>query len=175
LKEKYREYGIFYVIQQEQSDIWGAIKESFPYSEDVNIFAMPDTLFDKTAFRRQLESRPLVPFNLGVFSTQQPERFGVLVNGKVINKTPLPTASYSAWGAMIWNKAVIESWLQNDPGDYTNAINQAIENFGYDAFDLNYYYDFSTWSDYKRWLAESSGPFSDDPGVEKPAASAAQI
>lgn len=54
---------------------------------------------------------------------------------------------------------MVESWRQNNAGDYTSAINQAIANFGYDTFDLNYYHDCGTWNDYRRWLAESGSSY----------------
>ena len=175
LKEKYNNCDIFYVVQKEQSDIWGAIKESLPYAEEINLFAMPDTLFDKTAMQKRIHAGPLAAFNLGTFNTRQPERFGVLLEGRVINKARLPEASYSAWGAMIWNKAVVESWLRSDPRDYTRAINQAITEFGCETFDLNYYYDFSTWSDFKLWLAQSEETLNDESGVKESAAVSGQV
>jgi choline kinase len=155
MKEKYRRYDIFYVIQRERTDIWGAIKESFPFAEDLNLFAMPDTLFDPQCFRTLLARAAPPPFSLGTFDTQRPERFGVLHGGRVVNKsTDLPAAQYSAWGTLVWSREVVDAWLADDPRDYTLAINRAIERFGHGTFPLNYYYDFAAWADYKRWLGE---------------------
>lgn len=156
-KDQYRDLNIFYVIQRQSKDIWGAIAESFPYAEDINIFAMPDTIFDVHAFRSFFDHWAPADFALGVFETETPERFGTLINDRFVDKPKgLPMGVYTAWGTLVWSKAQVEQWRRDNPIDYTDAINRGIARVGLHTFPLKYYRDFSSWTYFREWVSQDS-------------------
>lgn len=152
MKDKYNKEDIFFVIQREQLDIWGAIKAALPFTTGYNFFGMPDTLYDGNIFRNMIKDRRF-DFVLGTFMTTTPERFGVIVNGEVINKEVLQKGTFEAWGTFGFSKEVSLFWEKFPPTDYTTAINWAIRNFGLHTVPMNDYEDFSTWEDYKKWVS----------------------
>lgn len=166
-KEKYSDCEIFYVIQKKENSMWEAIKESFPYAEDTTLFAMTDTLFNVYSFSNFISANSQASFALGTFETQIPERFGVLIEGKFHDK-PINCAAgnYLAWGTMIWSKSVVQEWLQQNPSDYTDAINIAINKFGLHMFPLDYYYDFASWSDYEIWIHTAKKQMLNEPSLK---------
>lgn len=139
---------VYFGLQQETTDIWGAIQASFPLAGDYNLFAMPDTYYPANAFEGQTFSQP---FYLGVFDTPTPERFGVLVDKKVVNKRA-PAGEYKAWGLLVWSQEVVDYWRGLYIANYTQAINLAIKEFGLHTFLIPYYYDMATWEDYQKFL-----------------------
>lgn len=156
-KDQYRDLNVFYVIQRQSKDIWGAIAESFPYADDINIFAMPDTMFSVHAFRSFLSRKATADFALGVFETETPERFGTLINGRFVDKPKgLPIGVYTAWGTLVWSEAQVEHWRRDNPIDYTDAINCGIARFGLHTFPLEYYHDFGSWTYFREWVSQNS-------------------
>jgi hypothetical protein len=143
---------IFYVIQKEKKDIWGAMLASLSYSEDINLFAMPDTYFPINCFDREYSLNK--DFWIGTHKTKFPERFGILLEDKVINKSKsLPkNREYMAWGSLVWSSSVSLFWMQEQPDTYTQAINMALSRFDYGTFDMGYYNDMATWEDYQIFL-----------------------
>jgi hypothetical protein len=139
---------IFYVIQCGTNDIWSAIVESFGYPADRYLFAMPDTLYPVDAFEGNFDA----PFLLGVHQTDEPERFGVLREGRVVNKQP--GKSGLAWGLLSWSWAVVELWQRRYITDYTDGINKAIEEFGLSTWDIRFYRDMASFNDYQGWLCQ---------------------
>jgi hypothetical protein len=146
---------VSYVLQAWKMDIWGAMLTSLPFAKDYNLFAFPDTIFDRNAFDFNYKNKG--HFYLGMHMTDMPERFGVLYNDAIVNKsTILPDDEYQAWGAMIWTKKVAKFWLdyQYEYGieNYTDAMNIAIDEFGYEDFNLGKYTDFASWTDYQKFI-----------------------
>lgn len=139
---------IFYTIQRGNNDIWSAITEAFPFRPDWTLFAMPDTLYPVDVFK-WLTKRP---FELGVFETGQPERFGVLRDGAVVNKRPLEGDAFAAWGVLAWHKDVQTLWESNPPLDYTDAINLALANFYHSTRYMDFYHDMASFEDYQEWM-----------------------
>lgn len=146
---------ILYTVQRQSKDIWGAWLESLPYAEEYNFMAFPDCYIPINTFNWLAYRENKLDFYLGLFDTNRPHRFGVLYNGKVLNKRmdlPLHT-TYNAWGTLIWSKKVAEEWLKNKfLQTYTDAINFAIDNFKWGTFNINYYYDMASWKDYVEFL-----------------------
>lgn len=141
---------LFFALQFGKNDIYSAIETSLPHAGDINYFAMPDTYIDYNTFAVNLNWADLY---LGTFLTDTPERFGVIHEGRVVNKEHLTDKStYEAWGVLIWTKNVADFWLHINPKDYTDAINKAMEIFTWDRFPLAYYYDMASWKDYRRLL-----------------------
>jgi len=94
-------------------------------------------------------------FVMGLFQTNQPERFGVVFDGQIYDKSDLFTdTSQLAWGFLSWSKRVADYWIENLDSiqNHTQAFNMAMKRFGYNTFYLDYYYDVSCFEDYKRLL-----------------------
>jgi len=142
-----RHDNLLYCTQRGGMDIWGAIYEALPFAESINLFAMPDTFFPDDAFIREFPA----PFTLGVFETDMPERFGCILDGVVVNKRPLRPPQH-AWGTMVFHKEVSDFWLDISPISYTDAINEAITEFGLATYPLDYYYDMASFEDYRRLI-----------------------
>ncbi len=139
---------IFYVVQQGDNDIYSAIEESFAIKADHYLFAMPDTLYPLDAFKRFSRES----FNLGLHLTDKPERFGVFVDGLIVDKAELPQGHYEAWGVLSWSRDIVELWQMVHPENYTEAINRAIECHGRYTWKLDFYYDMASFEDYRDWM-----------------------
>lgn len=113
---------------------------------DRYLFSMPDTVFPVAAFK----SDPGSPFVLWTFETDTPERFGLLVDGMVVDK-PKDLVG-SAWGLAAWSKDVAEMWARQGLTDHTEMWNAAIDEFGLTTAPLEYYHDFASWSDYAAFI-----------------------
>jgi dTDP-glucose pyrophosphorylase len=140
-----------YMMQKGENDIYSAIETTLPVAEELNYFAMPDTFLDYTTFTHDFD---YADFYLGTFTTTTPERFGVLVEDQVVNKSDKLEEKelYDAWGVLVWTKDVADFWLNVEPQDYTDAINKAMKVFTWDTFPLSYYFDMASWEDYRRFL-----------------------
>lgn len=145
--------GIFYVIQKGEDDIWSAVIEALPFSEDYNLFAMPDTYFPLDAFSNTLFDTH-IDFYLGVFTTKTPERFGVLIDDHIEDKSStLPgETSYTAWGTLLWTRRVAEFWMEQSTKSYTDAINEAMDEFRWGTFQMEFYRDMAKWEDYASFI-----------------------
>lgn len=115
-------------------------------------FAMPDTVYPVNVFMRE-KTKDVA---CGMFRTSQPHRFGVVSEGKIIDKPEGMTDMAIAWGLWIWSAAAMEVLTQacRETQDHTAALNVLIGKFGteIDAFLMPYYYDFATFEDYTEFL-----------------------
>lgn len=142
-----RAKNVFFVLQQNKG-MWGAIEAALPYSQDENVFIMPDTIIPIDALQ-QIELH-LSAFGLGVFETDEPWRFGTIVDDVIVNKSS--AGSNLAWGIMEWSDDVSAFWESRKLLNYTQAINLAIKEYGYEVWPLDYYYDIASWDDYLKLL-----------------------
>lgn len=146
--EATRGYGVEFVLQRGNNDIWSAIRTALDIEAERYFFTMPDTLMDDAVFERPHRA----DFGLGLFHTMTPERFGVLVGGKVVNKQaglPVPAA---AWGVLSWSERVRALWLDNEPRDYTDAINRAMRSLSWETWGIGAYHDNAALADYMALL-----------------------
>jgi hypothetical protein len=117
------------------------------------LFAMPDTYIPLETFYRRLST----DFCLGAFRTDSPERFGVIHNGRIVDKpTQLSGTKQWAWGALSWSRKVATMWLaeRDQMQTHTDAFNKAIDKFGAQGFKLDYFYDLASWPDYLALVTE---------------------
>jgi len=70
---------VMFTLQKINKDLYGAIYESLRFAKDRNLFAMPDTVYPFDIFNKSFSSQDLW---LGVFETDTPERFGVVLEDK---------------------------------------------------------------------------------------------
>lgn len=134
--------------------LWSAILEGLAFEAEHYYFAMPDTYYNADAFTHPTKA----DFSIWTHQTYTPDRFGMIVYGKIIDKPDtwediLPSA---AWGLLSWSKAVRDFWLDNvsDITTHTQAFNMAICEFSTEFFDLDYYYDIASWDDYQRLVKD---------------------
>lgn len=142
---KYKGISFFYLIQDHIGNIADAIKLVIPFIREKNIMLMPDTYLDNKNLRLGVNN--LNTLSIGTFSTTNPERFGTLLEGKIVDKPKeLPEGVYEAWGAIMFSNKVnlVDLMLSDFPG----FINTNLDG----KFNLDFYYDFASISDYKDWL-----------------------
>lgn len=139
---------IYYTIQRGDNDIWSAMIEAFPFRAEWTLFAMPDTLYPVDVFVNPLQKR----FTLGTFETSKPERFGVLHNGAVVNKSDQFHGRQTAWGVLAWHINVQQYWQSTPPANYTDAINLAMGSFDYDTRPMAFYHDMANFGEYREWM-----------------------
>ena len=158
LKDKYKDIDIFYVIQKKGLDMWAAVEVALPFTTEVNYFGMPDTIFNKNCFKIMKQNTDL-EFIMGTFLTTRPENFGVWWDNKIVNKISLsltnPETIYTAWGNFLFTDNIVNLWNIKNIKTYTEAINIAIEEYGFNQASLEYYYDFQNWDEYKKYIQEN--------------------
>ena len=146
----------YYIGQADRThDMWGAIELSFNIKAHVYLFGMPDTYYPLNTF---LKFSPHNTFNLGVFFTHNPGRYGAFlpsdpthIRDKVQNF--YPDKPVEAWGTASWTWELADFWANSTPYQhYSQAFNAAIDAFGVDAHLMDYYYDLATYVDYRELL-----------------------
>jgi hypothetical protein len=149
-KEKYKDLNIFFVINKGK-EMWDSIVASFPYTEEYNYFAMPDTLYPVDSFPNKISFNI---FGMGLFKTDKPERFGILKDGTIMNKMNcFGKKPFTAWGTLCWAKDTYEEfWKDKGIPNYTEAINVILRDGIYLEYVLDYYYDFATFKDYEEYI-----------------------
>ena len=131
--------------------LWAGIASTFYINADHYYFAMPDTYYPKNML---LDLRG-GDFNIGYFETQKPERFGVLLDGSIHDKEKMEHGVYRAWGLLSWSHKVVRFWnkYMAEIETHTQAFNMAIQQFGYTAHAMDYYFDLASWKDYKELMS----------------------
>ena len=132
---------------QQGDEMWSALLTAMETPADEYFFMMPDTYIPNIPFPATLKS----DFSIGLFRTEEPERFGVLRDGKVINKEFYDTPC-DAWGALAWTGIVSDYWKAERHSNYTDAINGAIDQFAYDKWKLDFYFDVGSMEHYAGFL-----------------------
>ena len=133
------------VFAMSMPTLWTSIKLALAIEADKYYFAMPDTMFPAETLREDLEEQLV----FGVFNTYHPERFGVFVNGVICDKENVPG---KAWGTLMWGWHVRNFWNARNYQNHTDALNDALRNFGYNIEQMDYYHDFASMQDWKEWL-----------------------
>lgn len=137
-----------------ECSLWCAIRYAALRCADAqNVFVMPDTVFGVpqgiTLTHRE--------FNLGLFLTREPGRFGVLSDGRIRDKDPELQGVWPAWGTITWSRAVAAWWLLREHqgvryADHTAAFQDAMDYFGFGTFNLDYYEDLGDWEHYSAFV-----------------------
>ena len=137
-------------FDRKDSNIFRVIAESFVCNADMYYFVMPDTLVPPDAFQNLQNGH----FNIGYFETDKPERFGVITEHGIVDKTPFPPGSYKAWGILSWDREVVDFWKKNfnKINSHTCAFNMAINEFNFTMSRMEYYFDMASFEDYARYL-----------------------
>jgi hypothetical protein len=112
--------------------------------------AFPDTYYPADIFKREFAG----DFNLILFETDEPERFGVVADDAIWDKSDLYTGHQHAYGAVVWSMEVVEFWKDHLDViiDHTHAFNLAMTEFGFETYHMDYYHDMATFEDYVEFL-----------------------
>lgn len=132
---------------QRGDEMWSAMVTAMDLPADEYFFMMPDTFIPDRPFPITLTK----DFLLGVFETDEPGRFGMLRDGRVINKDAAGGPG-KAWGALAWKRSVADFWRSQAFEDYTAAINGAIDAFGFGQWTIDFYHDIASMDYYARFL-----------------------
>lgn len=142
--KRYKNIKVKFILQG-KLELIGAINSALEYQEEINIFAMPDTIYEFDSLKRGLEllKSSHAPFVTGLFKTDLPDRFGCLIEDKFVDKPKnLPKGEYNAWGSFVFTKASSADTLD----DFMNKNNTNI------FYDIQFYMDLANFSEYKRFL-----------------------
>lgn len=149
---------IFYTsLRRDNINMWSGVQDIIPMCQDINYFGMPDTFYPDNIFLDMFPYLELYDFIFGTFWTKIPERFGVIKDGKILNKSRDlgNTTPRLAWGTLAWTKKVSDFWLKWKPKDFlTDAIQMAMDNFRWTTRTMDYYYDMASWEDYEKFLKD---------------------
>ncbi len=130
--------------------LWHEIREITHYPASQYLFAMPDTIMPYTVF----ENIKDLDVSIGIFHTDNSERFGMLRDRKIVDKQP-GEPGY-AYGAFVWSALAAEYLVEacNKYKDHTKALNALLSRFDVNMFVIDYYCDFASFSDYKRYICD---------------------
>lgn len=134
--------------------LWEVIAKIGQEKADRYLFAMPDTVYPMHIF----QNMPDKPVVMGEFSTRQPQRFGVLLDGHIYDKHKLPISqSYTAWGLWSWGREAMEFLVDAMSlyKDHSQALDSMLQRFGFVSVYMDYYYDFATFEDYREFLCST--------------------
>ncbi|MGD8814214.1 MAG: NTP transferase domain-containing protein [Anaerolineales bacterium] len=152
--------GVLFALQQGE-EIWAAFTTALKTPADEYCFLMPDTYVPDSPFPTRFDK----DFGIGFFQTWEPERFGVLRDGQIVDKQP-GDVPCQAWGVLAWKKPVADLWKHQTFPCHTDAINAAIMKFDFDSWILDYYCDIGSMEFYIDFLLKSYAEGEDaNPGI----------
>lgn len=146
------------VLEGEYLGMWEVIEhmESLGNYYNVNryLFAMPDTVYPLDIFERMPKDEPVC---IGTFETAEPQRFGVIHDGRIVDKQKLEPGMYKAWGVWSWSGDVMPVLVDalRAKKDHTAAFNLILDAFGYHETEMKYYYDFASFEHYRDFLCNT--------------------
>lgn len=141
---------VIYTVQTQGKDIWGAIITAMEAVDGYRYtFTMPDTYMPTESLRKP----PVGDFGLWTFKTDMPDRFGCIVDGRIINKDEAVLKPATAWGALTWTSDVRDFWFDRPWIEtYTEAFNLAMGAFSHGTEKLGFYQDVASLKDYAELL-----------------------
>lgn len=135
------------LAMQQGKELWAAFETALETPADEYFFLMPDTYVPSRPFPPSLDKE----FGMGLFETEEPERFGVLRGDRIIDKQS-GESPCQAWGVLAWTGSVAQYWKSRSYSSHTEAINDALQVFGYDSWHLDYYCDMGSMKLYIEFL-----------------------
>lgn len=138
--------GVIFIEQDNELNLLGAVQSALKIEAERYFFTMPDTYMRRDVFI----DAPLMGLSLGIFQTYNPERFGCLVDGLIIDKSPHIESPAPAWGVLSWRGEWRSNFFYTD--NFTNAINGIIKATGVSTWDIGYYSDMATVKDYIEYM-----------------------
>jgi hypothetical protein len=143
---------VIYTIQTRGRDIWGALVTAMEAVDGYRYtMTMPDTYMPTDSLRKP---PPNCEIGLWTFQTNTPERFGCLIDGRVVDKDAAVLRPATAWGALTWTSNVRDFWFDRPWIETcTEAINLAMGSFAHNTEKLGFYHDVASLKDYAELIA----------------------
>lgn len=147
------EYDIKFITSNDWPELWEAIASTLVWHRDT-LLILPDTIVDIDPKQWNIPRPHNIHFRMGLFNTNQPERFSVLINNNIFTKdeklsTSYGYRNYKAWGIVQWSAEVSAYLDMMKFNHYDGAFQAAINEYGLETFHINNYYDLGNWEAYK--------------------------
>lgn len=144
-KPKYQDLNISFKVLYE-GEMLDSLLLACQEATSENLMLMADTVFSGGI------DVPKCNLAFGTFSTNTPDRYSIFDGGRIITKPKGYTGDYKAWGCVAFSDEVAQYWQSYMFSHYDAAFNSAINEFGYDTFDIGTYHDLGTFSRYVDYL-----------------------
>lgn len=138
------------IVLQDGNEMYGAWLTACNHcSADNYYMTMPDTYMPDDVF----DGLTPCDFSMGLFETNEPERYGIYFDGNVIDKPKYAKTPAQAWGALQWSSDTLSCWQADRCETYTQAINDSLTRY-YNTWKIQYYYDCANTNKYLHLLDE---------------------
>lgn len=138
---------VIFIEQDNSLNLLGAVQSALKIEAERYYFTMPDTYMRNDVFT---DTPIMVGLSLGIFETYKPVRFGCLVDGLIIDKSPDIQSPANAWGVLSWGQEWRGNFFYAD--NFTNAINGVMKNGGFATWSIGNYSDMASVNDYIEYL-----------------------
>ncbi len=145
-------YDVNLVVRAEADDhLWAALRRQIPVS-DACLLVLPDTTWS---------TRAAIPAGVdlafGTFDTDEPHRFSLVHDGRILTKPQGLSGTWSAWGCVYWSAEVARFWEREqrrsgEYAEYDRAFEAAMREFTWGTFPIEDYCDLGHWDAYVDYL-----------------------
>ncbi len=164
--KRYRDSGIFprvVVLNSDKThgpDLWETLgwslenlasKDGYTFIGLADTIIPPDT-YSKAVHKDNPDGAGII---LGVFDTTTPNRFSTVVGNTIYTKVDMPVPA-KAWGAIVLSPPASEYLGNHSFMHYDQALQSAINIYGLETVDMQYYHDVGTFSWYVDYLRKES-------------------
>jgi hypothetical protein len=145
-------YDVGISVRSERDEhLWAALRREIPTGE-AGLLVLPDTTW--TCHDRIPAGADLA---FGLFATDEPHRFSLVHDGRILTKPAGLAGCWDAWGCVSWSAEVARFWKEEEDlrgayPDYDRAFEDAMREFGYGTFRIEDYCDLGTWTAYASFL-----------------------
>lgn len=139
------------VRSENDENLWTALRREIPLDE-ASFLVLPDTSWSCPG---RIPSG--VDLAFGTFETDEPHRFSLVEDGRILTKPEGLTGRWQAWGCVYWSAAVARFWheYQREHGEYDHydrAFEHAMQEFGHETFPILDYRDMGNWDAYASFM-----------------------
>lgn len=136
---------------EDEDHLWAALRRVIPENEPC-LLVLPDTTW---TCRERLPAGADLAF--GVFDTDEPHRFSLVHDGRILTKPRDVVGVWQAWGCVYWTPAVARFWREREARqgaypEYDRAFEDAMREFGWATFRIEDYNDLGTWNAYASFV-----------------------
>ena len=136
---------------EDEDHLWAALRRVIPEDEPC-LLVLPDTTW---TCRERLPAGADLAF--GVFDTDEPHRFSLVHDGRILTKPRDVVGVWQAWGCVYWTPAVARFWREREARqgaypEYDRAFEDAMREFGWATFRIEDYNDLGTWNAYASFV-----------------------
>jgi len=145
-------YAVELSVRSEQDEhLWAALRRAIP-TDEAGLLMLPDTTW--TCDARIPEGADLA---FGVFTTDEPHRFSLVHDRRILTKPTGLAGRWNAWGCVYWSARVAGFWQREERRhgeypEYDRAFEAAMAEFGHETFPIGDYHDLGTWAAYAAFM-----------------------